>query len=147
MATIDNMFELAIDLRNNGASEDSIRVLSTILDNYPTYERLDAVYSMLGGVYGDLGQQIKALDNFKKATALNPKSEIASLGLYVTYATLDRDEEAISELFRFLKQFPAKHYKITLKELFEGLANGYMTKYKSDIIKLAKQNGIGLSDN
>jgi tetratricopeptide (TPR) repeat protein len=146
MTTIDSMFELAIELRDKGDLKDSVGVLSKILDNYPTYERVDVVHSILGGIYSDLKELKNALNNFKKAIELNPKSELASLGLYVTYANLDRDEEAISELLRFLRQFPAKHYKDTLEGLLEGLENGYMTKYKNDIIELAKLNGIKLPD-
>ncbi|MBO9203118.1 MULTISPECIES: hypothetical protein [Niastella] len=142
MTTIDSMFELATDLRDNGELKTSVEVLLKILDNYPNDKSLGIVYSVLGGVYDDLGERNNALHSFKKATELNPEYELASLWLYVTYASLDRDEEAISELFRFLKQFPAKLYKTTLEELIDGLKDGYMTNYKSEIIRLAKLNGV-----
>jgi tetratricopeptide (TPR) repeat protein len=147
MTNIDSMFELAIELRDAGELKDSVGVLLKILENYPTGERLDHVYLILGGVYSDLGELKKALNNFKKATTLNPKLEIASLGLYITLAKLNKDEEAISELFRFLRQFPAKLYKDTLEELLEGLKKGYMIKYRADIIELSRLNGIWLSEN
>src|SRR5688572_24888725 len=99
MITINSMFELAIELRDNGALKDSVGVLLKILDKYPTYERVDVIYTILGGIYSDLKEFQNALNNFKKAIELNPKSELASLGLYITYAQLNMDEEAISELF------------------------------------------------
>lgn len=73
---------------------------------------------------------------------LNPDSELASLGLYVTLASLDKDVDAIEEMKRFLKSHPAKLYKDTLEELLDGLTKGFMTNYKDDIITLAKSNGF-----
>ena len=142
MTTIDSMFELGIELRNKGELRDSINVFSKILNGYPTDKRIHGIYSVLAGVHADLGEHDKALINFKKATELNPKSELASLGLYVTLATLDRDEEAIHELIRYLKGNPADYYKDTLEELLEGLEDGYMTNYEDDIRNFAKINGV-----
>jgi len=142
MTTIDSMFELAIELRDKGALQDSINVFSKILRDYPTDNRTHGIYSVLAGVHADLGEHDTALSNFKKATELNPKSELASLGLYVTLAKLDRDEEAIHELIRYLNSYPADLYKDTLEELLEGLEKGYMTNYQDDIKNLAKVNGV-----
>ncbi len=139
---IDKLFELGIELRDNGDLRDSVGVFSKILNDYPNDEKISGVYLVLGGVYSDLKEYEKALSNFKKATDLNPKSELASLGLYITYAKLDRDEEAIRELIRYLRQFPAKLYKDTLEELLEGLDQGYMTDFKDEINELAKINGV-----
>lgn len=146
MTTIDNLFELAIELRDKGDLRDSVGVFSKILNDYPNDEKISGVYLVLGGVYSDLKEHEKALINFKKATDLNPKSELASLGLYITYVKLDRDEEAIRELMRYLRQFPAKLYKDTLGELLEGLEQGYMTDFKDEINKLAKINGVESPD-
>ena len=142
MTTIDSMFELAIELRDKGQLHDSINVLSKILDKYPIDKKAHGIYSVLGGVHADLGENEKALINFKKATELNPKSELASLGLYVTFAMLDRDQEAIDELIRYLTLNPANLYKDTLEELLEDLEEGYMTDYEDSIKNLARKNGI-----
>jgi len=146
MTTIDSLFELGIELRDNGVLKDSVNVFLKILDNYPDHEKISGVYSVLGGVYKDLEENEDALTCFKKASDLNPKSELASLGLYITYAELDRDEEAIKELIRYLRQFPADLYKDTLEELLEGLEQGYMTDFKDEINELAKINGVELRD-
>src|SRR5688572_22242992 len=116
MTTIDNMFELGIELRNKGELRDSINVFSKILNDYPSDKRTHGVYSVVAGVHADLGEFDEALINFKKATELNPKSELASLGLYVTLVELERDEDAIHELIRYLKAYPADLYKDTLEE-------------------------------
>lgn len=144
MTIIDSMFELAIELRDKGELQDSINVFSKILSDYPADKRIHVVYIMLGGAHTDLGENDKALINFKKATELNPKSELPSLGLYVTLVKLDRDEEAIHELIRYLKSYPADLYKDTLEELLEGLEKGYMTDYEDDIRNFAKVNGVDI---
>jgi tetratricopeptide (TPR) repeat protein len=142
MTTIDSIFELAIELRDKGELRDSIKVFYKILDDYPTDKKTFVIFSVLAGVHADLGENDKALINFKKATELNPKSELASLGLYVTYAKLDRNKEAIHELIRYLKTNPADLYKDTLEELLESLEEGYMTDYEDDIKNLARVNGF-----
>lgn len=139
---IDKLFELGIELRDKGDLRDSVGVFSKIVEDYPNDEKISGVYLVLGGVYSDLKEHQKSLINFRKATDLNPKSELASLGLYIAYAKLDRDEEAIKELIRYLRQFPANLYKDTLEELLEGLEQGYMTDFKDEINELAKVNGV-----
>ena|SRR5688500_794228 len=146
MTTIDKLFELAIELRDKGDLRDSVGVFSKILHDYPNDEKIKGVYLVLGGVHSDLKEHGNALPNFKKATELNPKSELASLGLYSTYAKLDMDQEAIRELIRYLQQFPAKLYKDTLEELLEGLEQGYMTDFRDEINELAKMNGVESPD-
>lgn len=142
MATIDSMFELGIELRNKGELRDSINVFSKILNDYPIDKKTHGIYSVLGGVHNDLREHDKALINYRKATELNSKSELASLGLYITLAKLDRDEDAIQELIRYLKNYPADLYKDTLEELLEGLKQGYMTDYEDDIRNFANVNGV-----
>lgn len=139
------MFELAIDLRNRGELRDAVAMLSKIVDDYSNDERIAGIHGLLAGIYMDLKEHEKALENFRKATILSPKSELASLGLYLSYVNADRDEEAIGELIRYLKKYPADLYKVTLEELLEDLKNGYMTDYEREIKDLAKINGVELS--
>ena len=68
------------------------------------------------------------------------------MGTYLAYVKLDRDEEAIEELIRYLKQYPARLYKDTLEELLQGLEEGYMINYKEEINRLAKINGVSSPD-
>jgi tetratricopeptide (TPR) repeat protein len=145
MKSIEKMFESAIELRDKGQLRDAVVILSKIVDNYSNDKRIAGFHGVLGGVYIDLEEHEKALDNFKKATILSPKSELASIGLYVSYVNVDKDEEAIRELIRYLKNYPADMYKITLEELLEGLEDGYMTDYEKEIRDLAKVNGVELS--
>ena len=139
------MFESAIDLKNRGELRAAVVILSKILDNYSNHESKARVHEVLGGVYMDLEEHENALENFIKASILSPKSELASLGLYVSYANVNKDEEAIGELIRYLQNYPAGLYKATLEELLEGLKEGYMTNYEKEIKNLAKINGVELS--
>lgn len=141
---MESMFELGIELRRKGELRESIEVFSKILQDFATDKRTYRIYTVLAGVYSDLGEHDKALSNFKMATELNPTSELASLGLYVTLAKLGRDEDAIHELIRYLKSYPADLYKDTLEELLEGLESGYMSNFEYDIRSFAKVNGVGL---
>jgi len=142
MTTLDNMFELGIELRDNGELKHAVKVFSKILVDFPNDKKCIGVYAVLGGVHLDLEEYDNALINFKKATELNPKSELASMGLYVSLVELNRNEEGVKELIRYLKNFPAKLYKGTLEELLEGLEEGYMTDYEDDIRNFARANGV-----
>ena len=142
MATIDDMFELGIELRNKGQLRDSVNVFSKILSDDPFDSKAYKTHLVLGGVHADLGEHDKAITHLQKATELNPKSELSSLGLYVSLVKLDKDEEAIQELIRYLTFYPADLYKETLEELLEGLEQGYMNDYEDDIRRFAKANGV-----
>ncbi len=145
MATNDSMFELAIELRDKGKLRDSIAVLFEILKTNLVDEKRYGVYTVLGGVYASLKEHENSFTNFKKATELNPKSELASLGVYVTLTELGKDKDAINELIRYLKSYPAILYKTTLEELLQGLDYGYMTNYEEYIRSLASVNGVEIS--
>jgi len=142
MTTIDTLFELGTSLRDEGKLRDSVNVFSKILREYPSDKATPGTHTVLAGVYADLKEYDNALLHFKTATQLKPQYELASLGLYVTYVELNRSEDAIHELFRYLASYPAKLYKDTLEELLGDLQNGYLMNYEDDIKKFARQNGV-----
>ena len=142
MTTIEKMFDSAIELRDKGKVRDAAEVLSTIIAQFSTDSRISGVHGVLGGIYNDLEEHEKAFENFQKAAILNPKSELASLGLYLSYVKLDKSEKAIVELFRYLTSNPAELYRDTLEELLEGLEKGYMTDYGKEIKEVARKNGV-----
>ena len=142
MTSIEKMFESAIELRDKGELKASVKILSKILIDFPNDSRIAGIHGVLGGVYNDLNEHKKAFENFKKATLLSPQSELASLGLYISYVELDKDEEAMEELFRYLNCNPAILYKDALEELLDGLKKGYMIIYEKEIKDLARKNGV-----
>jgi tetratricopeptide (TPR) repeat protein len=142
LVTIEDMFEGAIKLRDNGKPENAIKEFLKIIDMYPNDSKIGGVYTTLAGVYDDLNDYNNSLVNFKRATELNPKSELASLGLYLSYVKLNNYEMAINELKRYLDIYPAGLYKDTLEELLGDMKDGYALKYKDTIMQLAKINGL-----
>jgi tetratricopeptide (TPR) repeat protein len=142
MTTIEKMFESAIELRDKGELTSAVQILSEILANFSNDPGISGVHEVLGGIYNDLKEYEKGFENFKKATIINPKSELASLGLYISYVELNKIEEAIAELFRYLNTNEADLYKVTLGELLEGLEEGDMTDYEKEIKYLAIKNGV-----
>jgi tetratricopeptide (TPR) repeat protein len=140
--TIQEMFKEAIELRNKGKLEEAIHQFLSIIKAYPTDPKISGVYATLAGIYSDLEDYEKAYINFKEASRLNPKSELASLGLYISLVELGKDEEAIIEMKRYLASYPADLYKTTLEELLEGLEKGFMVAHRELITSLAEKNRI-----
>ncbi len=142
MATINSMFGLAIDLRDEGEFEHAIGVLKEILRSHPNHDKAYMIYAVIAGVYSDLEEWDSAMVNFRTATELNPASELASLGLYVSLAESGKDVEAVHELIRYLETYPAELYRDSLEELLTRLSDGYMIEYQEQIRRLAEKNGL-----
>ena len=135
------LFKEAIDFRDKGQLEKAIEIFLKIIALDPNN---GAAYTVLGGIYIDLDDYGQSFKNFKKATELNPNSEFASQGLYISLVELDKSPDAINEMKRFLEKNSAKMYKVTLAELLNDLEDGYMTNFKDTIVTLAKRNGVAL---
>lgn len=116
-----------------------------MLKKFPTEPKIHLIYSVLGGVYNDLGLSIHALNCFRKATELRLRSELTSGGLYLAHVEIKNYPRAIDELKRYLDEYPANNYRITLEELLTDLDNGYAVNFKETIIRLAKKHKVGLS--
>lgn len=141
-ATIEKMFELAISLREERRFNEAIDVLKTIISTNPEDPKLSVVFTVLAGTYDSVKDYKSSEVCFRRATELNPKSELASLGLYVSLVNLNADENAIGELKRYLDVYPAKLYIDTLEELMGDLNDGYATKFRDIILPLAIKNDI-----
>lgn len=140
--TIEEKFKLAIKFRNANKLQDAIKEFNEIIDNYPNHPKLSRVFTVLGGIYYNLDKHEDSLIYFKKAIELNPKSELASLSLYLSNVELGKSEKAIVELQRYLETCPADFHKTTLEELLGDLENGYAGNFKDIIIELSKKHNI-----
>lgn len=136
------MFEAAIAFRDHGRLDDAIRELLKIIASFSNHPKISGVYTVLGGIYMDMKDYASSLLNLRKAAELNPKSELASMCLYISYVKLGEYEEAIGELKRYLDDHPAKLYKDTLKELLEDIEMGYATAYQDTIRYFVRKNGM-----
>jgi tetratricopeptide (TPR) repeat protein len=141
---LDELFSKGIAFRDNGQLLQAVAVFRTIIEIYPNDSKLDGTYTVLGGIYFDLNDFDGAQRCFEKATRLKPKSELASLGLYLSYVELKKHERAIDELERYLDQYPADLYRDTLEELLGDLENGYATNFQETIVRLAEKHGVYL---
>lgn len=141
---LSSEFKKGIDLRNSGHLKEAIAVFNNVLKTNPDHPKTAGILTVLAGVYNDLGDPINAIKNLQSATQISPKSEMASLGLYLSYVEIDEYEMAVKELKRYLDKYPAKNYKITLMELLGDLESGYALTYKKIILELAEKNGIRL---
>ena len=142
--TIDDRFKQAIQKRNSGNLNSAISDFQSIIKDYSDDPRISGVYIVIAGVYNDLKMYDDAMVNFKKATKLDPQSELASLGLYLSYVELGEDKKAVEELKRYLDEYPADRYKITLQELLADLQDGYALDFKETIVRLAEKNDVRL---
>jgi tetratricopeptide (TPR) repeat protein len=142
--TIEDRFKQAMTLRKQNQLKEAVNELLTIIEDFPGDTKIGKIYMVLGGIYYKLNDIKKSFVYSKAATELNPKSELASLNLYLSYVRLAEHEKAIDELQRFLDQYPADLYKDTLEELLLDLKNGYALKFKETILRLAKKNNIHL---
>lgn len=140
--SIEEWFKKAISIRDNGDLEKAIQEFLEIINNYSNHPKISGVFIVLGGIYDDLDDRVNSMTYFKKASELNPKSELASLGLYLSYVKLREYDEAIKELKRYLNKYPAERYKTTLQELLDDLSHGYAKNFESTIIKLAKKHHL-----
>lgn len=139
---INKIFDKGITLRDSGNLIQATNVFLRLIQDYPDDPKLGGTCTVLAGIYFDLNDFDNALTYFMKATQLNPKSELASLGLYLTYVETNKYDMAINELERYLNEYPADLYKDTLKELLEDLENGYAAIYNETIRRLALKNNI-----
>ena len=59
---------------------------------------------------------------------INPNSELASLGLYLSLIHIGKDTKALKELFRYTEVNEPKLYIVTIKELKEDNIDGITSK-------------------
>jgi len=140
----NKLFDLGIELRDEGTKfHEAIKIFEEL---YPIEVQPDKFNKclLLGGLYNWTGDKQKACEMFKTGVGLNPDSELASLCLYLAYVDLDKSDQAIGELARFLNLHPANLYKDTLSELIGEINSDRLPKYKTKIFHLAEKNGISL---
>jgi tetratricopeptide (TPR) repeat protein len=88
MAAFDRMYEACfnqdgcnpegIKADNSGSKawqEKSIKLYETILTSYPRYARADQATYFLGAAYKDVGDEAKAVENFKQLVKVYPESQ------------------------------------------------------------------------
>ncbi|HKO56694.1 MAG TPA: tetratricopeptide repeat protein [Thermoanaerobaculia bacterium] len=118
-ANLESEFQAATALRDAGDVHSAKALLERLGREHP-----DAfpVWLVLGAIEKNLEDYEAAERAFAKAIALNPRSELASVGLFFALAHQRRDDEAFAEARRFLTLRPdSKEYKMILDEIDESL--------------------------
>src|SRR5437763_1697223 len=98
-AQLRRALDRAIALNRAGKHREAVRLLLPLAKSHP---RSAAVMGYLGGAYLELQDPARALGAFRRAVQLNPKSELASLGLFHSLWSQNSPEEAFAEMRRFL---------------------------------------------
>jgi predicted Zn-dependent protease len=127
----EERLQQAIDLNRNGSSNDAAIILQKLVEEFAEEAPL---WWYLGGIYQyGLKQPAKAIRCFRKATALKPKSERSSLGLFHALWDLDRVDEALAEIGRFqmLTNWSCKDYLSIVAELAEKWGDTPKARAKS----------------
>lgn len=115
----EQLFEEAIELRDSGNLHKAVNKLTQILSGHPKYDT--AVLGIMGNIYWELNDLSKAIECYEKAVELNPKSEMASLGLFHTLWKMGKENDAFTEMERFLSISTSEEYSLLLDEMDESL--------------------------
>lgn len=106
----------AFVLKNKDCHRQAARAFADIAKLYPTYA---AAFGMCGAIlYCELNKPKDALPYCKKATKLAPKSKMASLSFFHSLWKLDRTDEAIAEMQRYLRIGYLEDYVKIAEEMY-----------------------------
>jgi predicted Zn-dependent protease len=104
----------SIKLIGRGKHREALRILNPLSRQHM---RSAAVFGTLGRAFFEIGDMEKAGNAFRRAVDLNPKSELASLGLFHSLWGQEAASEAFAEMRRFLSMTDSTEYKTLLRDL------------------------------
>lgn len=103
----------AIELFKTGNHEESKDLLENLADQHPG---VAAIQGFLGRVYFGLCDYDSALRFFRRATNLNPDSELAALGLYQCLVETGRVDDAMEEMRRYTSSHVSEDFRLIAQE-------------------------------
>ena len=116
-AEIEPEFNRALEMRETNVRE-SIRILQTLNRRYPDHA---PIVGVLGGIYHDTKDWVRALYWYEKAVKLSPKSQLASIGLFHSLWRNGRFSDALDEAKRFIASNGITNdYRALMSELDDG---------------------------
>ena len=110
----EKLFLSAINSRDAGNLSESCEIFVELVRRNPKNAGL---HWCLGHIYWKLGDLTQAVDTFRRATLLAPRSERASLGLFHCLWEQRKKTEALNEAKRFTAICPSKDYADIINEL------------------------------
>lgn len=115
----------AIKLNRMGNQSAALRILKPLAISHP---RSAPVAGYLGGIYFEAGRIDEAVECFRRASTLSPRSELPSLGLFHSlWATGDRNG-ALAEMRRFVSIAPSAEYARLIEDLAGEAASKLATR-------------------
>jgi Tfp pilus assembly protein PilF len=117
MTDID-LWNEAIRLRDQGRMAEARRALETLVSAGP---QPVAVHAVLGGVCREQGDLDSAVKSFRIATSLAPRSDLVSVGLFLSLWGNGQTEEAIAEAKRFLSIADSEEYPRIIDEIWRSM--------------------------
>jgi lipoprotein NlpI len=87
------------------------------VQNARAFPRAAKLWGYLGFLYGEAGENVKAANTFRKATALSPHSEQASLGLFHSLWRTGKTNAAFDEMRRFVKSNDSPRYRQLIRDM------------------------------
>ncbi len=133
----ESLLNLALELKSKSRYKESLDILIKIHEKHGSNSSV--VNGLLGSVYYEQKEYKKSAIYFRKATILNPKSELASLGMFHSLIETGKDDLALEEMKRYLHMFPPNNYKVTIKELYEESDNILSKETKKLVDKYYKK--------
>ncbi|HEY0139432.1 MAG TPA: hypothetical protein VGF48_00975 [Thermoanaerobaculia bacterium] len=116
-AILEAEFQRAIDRRDLHDFAGARAILEELAEEHPG---IFGIWLVLGGVQMELLDYEAAEESFSMASALDPRSELASLALFHTLKHLGRTNDAYAEMRRFLALRPESHeYDLLRQEIEE----------------------------
>jgi predicted Zn-dependent protease len=110
----EHLINDALSLKEKGKYSEGLKILKPLERKFPEN-------SVIAGIIASIFYESKDFLNsekyFRKTITLNPNSELASLGLFHSLLFLNKVNEALYELKKFINDHQPKLYKVTIKEL------------------------------
>jgi tetratricopeptide (TPR) repeat protein len=111
---LHDLLQSSIDAYHAGSVDAAIEHLVTAARDFPKAAKL---WGYLGFLYGETGQDAKAVQAFRKAAGVSPRSEAASLGLFHSLWRVGRTDAAFNEMRRFVKSNDSPQYRRLLRDM------------------------------
>ena len=106
--TLNSLLDEALECQNQEQYAAAHEIMKMAVKFFPGSAAANGV---MGQICYFQESWIEASIYFGKATKINPKSELSSLGYFYSLWHLDKKEEAIAEMERYLKDYESEEYQ------------------------------------
>lgn len=111
-------FEEALRMRDSQDYQGAASLLEALCAENPA---MPGLWGTLGDVHQRNGSLGEAVEAFRRATELSPRSELASISLFHALVQLGKGESALEEMRRYMKLVPnSPEYRLLIDEMAEG---------------------------